>query len=106
MAEADDGERKILKPTIIIILLVILVLVAFSWFLTRGVENNQTIESNTSPERPAEPDLTAPTNPNVTGGSDGTGTETERSNDPDIETPSPAGGVDTNGVPAGGTSGQ
>lgn len=104
MTEPNNTQQKILMPTIFVILLVIAALIAFSWFLTRGLEDDQAVESNISPTRPSEYTETAPTNPNVTGGSDGTGSETERSNDPNIETPSPAGGVDTNNIPAGESS--
>lgn len=54
----------------------------------------QTIRDAQTTTREADPPP-APANPNVTGGSDGVGTQ--QSNDEDIETPSPAGGIDTNG---------
>ncbi len=106
---ADSGEstsdRKVLKLSIMVIVLIIAVLGAVSWLLTRGVENNRYNEPGTrdsSNTQPAGPTPAEPANPNVTGGSSGAGTG--NSNDPGTVTPSPAGGIDTNQVPAGGSS--
>lgn len=98
---SDTPQRNVLKPAIAVVLVVIIVLIAFSWFLTRGVEDRQDNEreSNVQSTETIPPE---PTDPNVTGGSDGAGTNT--TNDPSLERPSPAGGVDTNQIPAGGSS--
>lgn len=91
--------------TVVVIIIIALFLFVISWLMTRGVaDNNSSLPASNDQanEQLVPEDRIEPTNPNVTGGSSGVG-EGE-SNDPSIEKPSPAGGVDTNQVPAGGTS--
>ncbi|MBW3568577.1 hypothetical protein KY385_00395 [Candidatus Parcubacteria bacterium] len=98
----DSAPRqKVLKPVIAVIVIVIILLFAFSWLLTRGVEDGRDKERGSS-EQSTETVPPEPTDPNVTGGSDGAGNNT--SNDPELGRPSPAGGVDTNQVPVGDSS--
>lgn len=100
-----DSNGRALKLSIIVIILVIALLLFVSWLMTRGTEDNRYSEPGTADTSNAQPSDTIPAepaNPNVTGGSSGAGNAVP--NDPGVETPSPAGGVDTNQVPAGGTS--
>jgi hypothetical protein len=98
---AEESEsKKLVIGTVAFVVFVILVLVAISWILSRGVndEANQKAPGSSSTQSsgsiPQEP-----SNPNVTGGNSGAGTG--NSNDSNVPTPSPAGGTDANGVPAG-----
>jgi hypothetical protein len=86
--------KKLATLTLVIVAALITLLFLASWILARGVEENT--------EQPSPDTTIQPINPYGTGGSSGAGTGT--SNDPGTATPSPAGGVDTNQVPAGGTS--
>lgn len=102
----DTSDKRALKLSIVVIILVIATLLFISWLMTRGAEDNRYSEPGTNDPTNAQPSESIPpepTNPNVTGGSSGAGNAVP--NDPGVETPSPAGGVDTNQVPAGGTSG-
>lgn len=100
----DTVESK-RAPVIVAIVLIgiVLALLAASWVLTRGVADedpNQQIPANAPTPGQAVPNQPSGASQS-TGGSSGGGTGT--SNDPSVVTPSPAGGVDTNGVPASGT---
>lgn len=78
-------------------------LLAATWLLAKGMVGDrfigEDINDSSTVERPAPPFPAEPTNPNVTGGSDGVGDSI--SNDPDLQRPSSAGGVDTNQIPPG-----
>jgi hypothetical protein len=95
--------HKTVALTVATVIAIILLLFTFSWLISRGVNLNRT---TLPPEKQSSPSSDTiqnePSNPNVTGGSTGAGNT--NSNDPSIQIPSPAGGVDTNNVPAGGTS--
>lgn len=101
----DNSDKRALKLSIAVIVLVIGALLFISWLMTRGAEDNRYSEPRTNDSTNAQPSDTIPpepTNPNVTGGSSGAGNVAP--NDPNVQPPSPAGGVDTNQIPAGGTS--
>lgn len=74
----------------LIIILVVAAVLAGLWFF-RPDKPEDAVDQGAEPttSQPAEP-----VNPNTTGGSDATGTGVP--NDPSIQMPSPAGGVDTN----------
>lgn len=95
--EQEKRPRSTVAKAIVIIAIILLALLFFSWVLTRGVANDIQTE-NPDGSTTSTTNSTVPggqNNPASTGGSTGTGTGT--SNDTTIQTPSPAGGVDTNG---------
>lgn len=96
------STKKLIILTMVVVIGILVFIALASWIITRGVEDNAanvpTIDNSTNQQAP-QPIPAEPSNPNVTGGSSGAGNTT--SNDPSIGTPSPAGGVDTNQVPAG-----
>lgn len=99
MAEADNGDKKLVMPTIVIVILIAIALLIGSWVLSRGIGSDSSTNEPTTEQPkslPQNQNIAEPTNPNVTGGSTGAGTNT--SNDPNASPPSPAGGADTNNV--------
>lgn len=103
--ERNLFQNRLAKLTLFALIVLVLLMVAVSWLMTRGVADEKatvpTADSPSASQLPLE-NRTEPTNPNVTGGSSGAGNAV--SNDPNVGTPSPAGGVDTNQVPAGDSS--
>lgn len=89
-----QSTRKLTIRTIVLFLFIIVVLFIFSWLLTRGVNDDNREAVPTSENSKPEPSTVQ----KGTGGNTGAGTNT--SNDPNIPTPSPAGGIDTNNIPA------
>ncbi|HYF97048.1 MAG TPA: hypothetical protein VD947_03345 [Patescibacteria group bacterium] len=76
-----------------IVILIVVAIIAVAWIIIINNRDDEPVNPNAEPTttQPVEP-----TTPNTTGGSTGTGNDT--SNDESIETPSPAGGVDTNNI--------
>jgi hypothetical protein len=94
MAEIKPKEKMVVIVTILVVITMIIILLIASWILTRGVEDETVPTAPSATESNGSPP--APTNPGSTGGTSGGGNETP--NDPSAGTPSPAGGVDTNGA--------
>lgn len=94
-----DGElRTMVVGSAVLVVIILIVMLVLSWILSRGVEDNPTQAPATSSQDTGNMQDKNPlpeVNPGVTGGSSAGGTG--NSNDPSISTPSPAGGVDTNG---------
>jgi hypothetical protein len=87
-------QRGQLLAFIFVTLIIAGIVIFFSWIMTRGVvDPPQDPEKNSSPTT-SEPVETNPEETNVEGGNTGAGTG--ESNTDGTETPSPAGGVDTN----------
>ena len=91
--EVEETKRTV-KWSIVLIILLILLIIGVSWILTRGVDDDTNVPAVPT-QNPTNVVPSEPSNPNVTGGSSGAGTG--QTNDPNTGTPSPAGGVDTNG---------
>ncbi len=98
-------RRRSIIGAVTIVVIILFTLFIISWVLTRGVEddpqNQNQIPANSPTSGQAVPNQPSDSSES-TGGSSATGTG--NSNDPAIETPSPAGGVDTNGTPSTGTA--
>lgn len=97
---ANSNRAHPVRVALLVVVAILITLFVISWLMTRGVEDSP--KTDTSAPQPVQTVPVESTNPNVTGGSSGAGTNT--SNDPNVQSPSPAGGVATNQVPAGGTS--
>lgn len=91
------SDKTFIGLTLVVILVLIIILLAGSWVLTRGVENGN------SAEQAPESGPSGPANMQGTGGGSGVGSGAN--NDPNEPAPSsPAGGVDTNQIPSGSVS--
>jgi hypothetical protein len=92
----EKGSKRLLVGSFVFVVAILLLMLIFSWLLTKGVEDSSyNSPEDTNVQKSSDKIPTEPSNSNVTGGSSGAGTGT--SNDASVETPSPAGGVDTNG---------
>lgn len=110
MSESSDTSNpsnRRLSPTgaVAIVVMILVILFLISWILTRGVEDDPQ-RQNQIPANSPTSGQAVPNQPSnsaeSTGGSSAAGTG--NSNDPAIGTPSPAGGVDTNGTTSTGTA--
>lgn len=100
MAQEDKSSKRLLIGSLVFIVVILLLMLAFSWLLTKGIDDEpyNTPEKTNVQQQFSDNAPSEPSSSNITGGSDGVGTG--QSNDTSVETPSPAGGVDTNGDPA------
>lgn len=95
----NTNNLPVKKPVgigLVFLIIIIAILLAGSWILTKGVGESNTAEQapQSTPKEPANQYGTG------TGGSSGVGTGAP--NDPNTGSDSPAGGTDTNQVPSGG----
>lgn len=106
MSQADEvaraGRYTAIKALLIILAFLGIGIVMWGLLLNdnrqSGENRNNPVPVNTNDTTGSnQPIPQEPANPNVTGGSSGVGTGT--SNDNAVQTPSPAGGVDTNQAP-------
>lgn len=86
-------QRGQLFAFIFITLIIAGIIIFFSWIMTRGVVDTPPDTEENSSQTTSEPVETDPDETNVEGSDTGAGTG--QPNDEDVQTPSPAGGVDT-----------